>query len=162
MITYGIMQGRLTEPKGRGIQFFPVENWRDEFKIAEQIGLDEIEFIFDYDKYEINPLWNERGIKEVREIIKDTAVNVNSICFDYFMRRPFFKADNEEKRNQLYQENKKFLERIIEASKNLDIKVIEIPLVDNSSIKSDEERKMFGEFLQDILEKIEDEIIFYL
>jgi len=160
MITYGMMQGRLAEPKGRGVQFFPVENWRDEFIIAEQIGLDEIEFIFDYDKYEINPLWNESGIKEVKEIIKETGVNVNSVCFDYFMRRPFFKADNKEKRKQLYQENKKFLEKIMEASRDLDIKLIEIPLVDNSSIKSNEERKMFGEFLRNILENQKGKVIF--
>ena len=28
----GIMQGRLTEPRGRGIQFFPFENWEREFE----------------------------------------------------------------------------------------------------------------------------------
>ena len=38
----GIMQGRLTEPNGRGIQFFPFDNWRPEFEAAKEIGLDEI------------------------------------------------------------------------------------------------------------------------
>ena len=47
----GIMQGRLTCPKGRGIQFFPFDNWENEFYKAEKLGLDEIEFIFDFDDY---------------------------------------------------------------------------------------------------------------
>ena len=49
MRSIGIMQGRLTQPKGRGIQFFPFDNWIEEFKVAKEIGLKEIEFIFDYD-----------------------------------------------------------------------------------------------------------------
>lgn len=151
MFTYGVMQGRLTEPKGRGIQFFPVENWMEEFVIAKQIGLDEIEFIFDYYDYEKNPLWTKKGIEEVKKVIRDTDVSVNSICFDYFMREPFFKANNEREKEKLYKKNKMFLEKIMEASVDLGIKVIEIPLVDDSLIGSSQEKKMFREFLLDIL-----------
>ena len=44
----GIMQGRLL-PKYQGnYQAHPVGNWQQEFKIANQLGLDCIEFIFDY------------------------------------------------------------------------------------------------------------------
>ncbi len=45
----GIMQGRLTEPKGRGIQFFPFDNWSEEFAIVKEIGSNEIEYMFDYE-----------------------------------------------------------------------------------------------------------------
>ncbi len=58
---YGIMQGRLTPSNGRGIQFFPFENWENEFYVARDIGLDEIEFIFDYPNYTQNPLWTSTG-----------------------------------------------------------------------------------------------------
>lgn len=61
MRSIGIMQGRLTQPKGRGIQFFPFDNWIEEFKVAKEIGLKEIEFIFDYDNYKENPLWQDEG-----------------------------------------------------------------------------------------------------
>ena len=57
----GIMQGRLTESKGRGIQFFPFEEWKEEFKKAQKIELDEIEWIFDYYNYQDNPLWTKEG-----------------------------------------------------------------------------------------------------
>ncbi|MCJ7473085.1 MAG: TIM barrel protein [Actinobacteria bacterium] len=161
MITYGMMQGRLTEPKGRGIQFFPFENWKDEFKIARQIGLDEIEFIFDYENYKNNPLWSIDGIEEIRTLIIETGIRVNSICFDYFMRKPFFKANNTIERELLYQENKMFLEKIMGASRDLGIKLIEIPLVDSSVIKNSEEKEMFREFLYNIIEQQGDNDIFF-
>ena len=42
----GIMQGRLVLPKERGIQFFPFEEWQEEFQTASKIKIDEIDFIF--------------------------------------------------------------------------------------------------------------------
>ena len=89
------MQGRLTEPNGRGIQFFPFDNWKQEFIDAEEIGLQEIEWIFDYDDYKSNPLWTEKGCNEISDIINQTGIKVNTVCLDYFMRRPFFKEDND-------------------------------------------------------------------
>ena len=50
MRSYGIMQGRLTPSNGRGIQFFPFDNWQQEFITGSSIGLNEIEWIFDYDR----------------------------------------------------------------------------------------------------------------
>ena len=48
----GIMQGRLVPPvKGR-IQAFPSERWRDEFALAQQAGLQAIEWIYDLDDAE--------------------------------------------------------------------------------------------------------------
>ncbi len=161
MITYGIMQGRLTEPGGRGIQFFPFENWKEEFKIARQIGIDEIEFIFDYENYEENPLWSKNGIEEIRTLIIETGIRVNSICFDYFMRRPFFKAENNKTHKMLYEENKFFLEKIITSARGLGIKLIEIPIVDSSSIKSSAEKKMFKDFLLNLLEEQKDSNIYF-
>ena len=86
------MQGRLTEPRGRGIQFFPFENWREEFTQGKKLGLDEIEFIFDYDRYQENPLWQGRG-EMVGSAVSESGVQVRSVCFDYFMRRAFYKKE---------------------------------------------------------------------
>ena len=87
----GIMQGRLVLPKGRGIQFFPFaelrsshasakasafDEWRQEFKVASEIKLDEIDFIFDLDRYQENPLWTKEGIANVQEAIAGSGVKV--------------------------------------------------------------------------------------
>ena len=84
MLSYGIMQGRLTKSNGRGIQFFPFDNWEKEFNDAQELGLDEIEFIFDYENYEQNPLWTEEGQERIRLIIEENGVRIRSVCFDYF------------------------------------------------------------------------------
>ena len=35
MISFGIMQGRLTPSQGKGIQFFPFDHWEKEFELGE-------------------------------------------------------------------------------------------------------------------------------
>lgn len=146
----GIMQGRLTPMKGRGIQFFPFDFWREEFSLAKEIGINEIEFIFDYDNYQENPLWIQQGVLELQDIIRNTSVHVNAVCFDYFMRRAFFKSNNQD---EMKEENTKIMERVIDAMRELHIPLIEIPLVDDSSLKTREEKERFAEFIQKIAGK---------
>ena len=150
MRSFGIMQGRLTPSKGRGIQFFPFENWRQEFDIGASVGIDEIEWIFDYERYEENPLWSTKGITQVNEAVKSSGVSIHSICFDYFMRRPFYKQESSvEKRIRM--ENLDFIKKIINAMKSVQAKLLEIPMVDDSSVKTAEEKKKVVDFLHDVL-----------
>jgi len=157
LFSLGIMQGRLTEPKGRGIQFFPFDNWENEFHLAKKLGLNEIEFIFDYENYQDNPLWGEQGIAKLNELISKTGIKVNSICFDYFMRKPFYKETNNQE--SIRMENKNILEKIIDSSRKIKARLIEIPLVDNSSIKNDNEKALFKDFIIEILKNNPDILI---
>lgn len=148
MISYGIMQGRLTPSKGRGIQFFPFENWEREFYDAAEIGLDEIEWVFDYDRWEENPLSYKQGIKDVKSVIKNTGVQVNSVCWDYFMRRPFYKSANQ--KEEIRKENINFMNLVIHAASEIGAGLMEIPMVDSSSIKTAEEKAEAVDFLGEI------------
>ena len=56
MYKYGIMQGRLTSPKDNRIQFFPKDEWIEEFGSAAQIGFDCIEWLYDLHDANINPI----------------------------------------------------------------------------------------------------------
>lgn len=150
MISYGIMQGRLTPSNGRGIQFFPFDNWENEFGIASVVGLQEIEFIFDYENYESNPLWTVEGLNKLKQIMGKSGIKVNSLCFDYFMRRPFYKAQKKD-RDAVRQENKEFLLRMFKSMSIIGGNLIEIPSVDDSSMKTDEEKSLYREFLKDII-----------
>lgn len=154
MISYGIMQGRLTPSKGRGIQFFPFDNWKNEFIIASRLGINEIEFIFDYEKFESNPLWTKDGVNEVKSIISSTGVKIKSLCFDYFMRRPFYKYSGIEREN-VREENKVFLIHIIEAMSQIGGELVEIPAVDNSSLTTSDEKELFAVFIKEILKETE-------
>ncbi len=157
MYRYGIMQGRLTEPNGRGIQFFPFDNWENEFYLAKDLGLDEIEFIFDYERYTENPLWSSEGKNLLKKVITDTGVKVHSICFDYFMCRAFFKGNNEEKQS-LRKENQEILLHILGAMEEIGISLIEIPLVDASALSSENDKQEFKNFILEIANQISNEI----
>lgn len=161
MISYGIMQGRLTEPKGRGIQFFPFDNWENEFQVAAEIGLNEIEIIFDYDNYIYNPLWTEDGRNTLKKLMESTGVKVHAICFDYFMRRAFYRADLG-RQAALREENAAIMRYVLNAMYELNIPLIEIPLVDDSSMKSYENKIQFREFILEMADSAEQNISFGL
>lgn len=161
MYSYGIMQGRLTKPLGRGIQFFPFENWEKEFYLAKDLGLSEIEFIFDFERYEENPLWSQNGKNVLKKVMEEIGVKVCSVCFDYFMRRAFFKNDGEEKQ-KLRVENIQVLQHILASMEELGIGLIEIPLVDASSMESEENKKEFRNFILEIASQTDHDIRFGL
>ena len=146
-LSIGIMQGRLTPSEGKGIQFFPFENWEKEFDFGKEIGVDEIEWIFDYDRYADNPLWTEEGCQAIKERIKATGVKVNSVCFDYFMRRPFFKGVGSR------EENMEYFSRVLDGMERIGAVLIEVPLVDDSSIKNEEERVEALELARDMADQ---------
>ena len=65
----GVMQGRLL-PKYKGrYQAHPKDTWQDEFFLAKELGLDLIEFIFDNDEFDKNPLFSNNGIKLIKKIL---------------------------------------------------------------------------------------------
>ncbi len=149
MISFGIMQGRLTPPNGREIQFFPFDTWKEEFRIGQKLGLDEIEWIFDYEGYKKNPLWFDEGIKEIKTIIYQTSIQIKAVCFDYFMRRPFFKYDGKQQ-DFVRDENFRFLKHTMMAMKEIGASLLEIPLIDNSSVQKTEEETVI-EFVKEVL-----------
>ncbi len=146
MISYGIMQGRLTPSRERGIQFFPFDNWQKEFFTAETLGLQEIEWIFDYERYDENPIWTLSGREALRKIIHRTGVIVYSVCFDYFMRRPFYKYQGNEQKER-YQENLEMAYNVLDGLAEIGAQLLEVPMVDSSSVKTLKERDSAVEYI---------------
>lgn len=142
-VSIGIMQGRLTPSRGRGIQFFPFEEWESEFKKAKELGLNEIDFVFDLERYQENPLWHEEGISKVKKVVAETGVKIKSICVDFFMRRPPYEY--------LWTKNtQKLLElmfKLADVSNQIGSKNIEIPLLENSSLSTPSRVINFANFL---------------
>lgn len=147
----GIIQGRLTPPKGRGIQFFPFEEWEREFEIGCRLGLNEIEWIFDYDRFDENPIWTKTGTRKIKQIIDNTGIKVRSVCFDYFMRKPFYKYRGEEAK-RIKKENLEFTKNIIFQMNEIDAWLLEIPIVDSSSVKNLYEEEQLIEFLHMVVD----------
>ncbi len=127
---FGIMQGRLL-PKYEGrYQAHPIGIWESEFPVASKLGLDSIEFIFDYNDAEKNPLLAPGGLKKIKKIEKNTSVKVRSICADYFMEAPIHSNDI-----IVVDKSIRVLERLIVNASLLGVSDIVIPCVDKSSLE---------------------------
>jgi L-ribulose-5-phosphate 3-epimerase len=75
----GVLQGRLTASEGRGIQFFPFENWQNEFQIAREIGFDVIELLVKKDSFKDNPIWSAGGRNEIQKLKEKHMIETPSV-----------------------------------------------------------------------------------
>jgi hexulose-6-phosphate isomerase len=128
------MQGRLSKPVNGRIQAFPWQTWRDEFKLARSCGFDSIEFIFESKKYENNPLYCDEGLQEIERLSRKNGVEVKIVCADYFMERPLIRVSEHERKKGV-----KVLKHLIKQCGKIGMELIELPFVDNSEIKTQEE-----------------------
>ena len=139
----GFMQGRLIRSIGNQIQSFPKDYWQNEFSLAENIGFRKMEWVFDdYD----NPILAKNEHKKINSLCNDHQIRISSICADFFMVHKLFSESSSELDNNFL-----ILENIIEKSTQMDIKIIEIPLVDSSSIKLESNRTQFSRNFEKII-----------
>ena len=64
----GIMQGRLSPPVAGRLQAFPWKSWEEEFDHARLCGFDTIEWLFQADRHEENPIWIGTGREKIRRL----------------------------------------------------------------------------------------------
>ena len=137
------MNGRLSKQIDGKIQTFPIDTWREEFKKAAKCGFELIEWIFDTQK---NPIMDKEEIKEMEFLSNEFGVKINAVCADYFMEKKLFNVSNVET-----SENLNVLKELINKCQDLEIKILEIPLVDSSSLKSNQDKVQLIENLEKIL-----------
>jgi len=147
-IKIGIMQGRLSHSINNTIQAFPEKSWAKEFELSQKINLNSIEWVFD--TYIKNPIMNKQ-ISEITNYISKFQVKVNSICADYFMINKLF---NESEKN--IENNLNVLKELAINSKKIGAKIIEIPLVDISSLKTEKDKKEIVANLKKVIPEIKD------
>jgi L-ribulose-5-phosphate 3-epimerase len=140
------MQGRLL-PKYKGrFQAHPLGYWQDEFPIAAEFGLQCIEFIFDFNDYQLNPLWRVDGLNEIQNISKDTGIKVYSVCADFFMECPFHSERQDERDLAVL-----IAKKLIQNCSELGISDIVIPCVDQSSLQSQSDIQDFINQIQKLI-----------
>ena len=150
----GIMQGRLLPKLNNLYQAHPINYWQEEFYISKEIGVDCIEFIFDFKNFEENPLIKKRGINEIQSIISETNIKVESICADYFMDSPLHSENLKSAKL-----GAKILSNLINNVSKLGVKDIVIPCVDQSSINSQAAADRFINNLKPVIEIAEEKQI---
>ena len=99
----GIMCGRLSPPINNNIQQFSFNSWKNEFKKANELGFDSIEWIYDLNNN--NPILN--NLDELKIFSVKNDIKIDSVCADYFMEKKLFNVSqhdlnlNLKKLNQL-------------------------------------------------------------
>jgi len=139
----GIMQGRLSPRIDGKIQAYPAKTWQKEFEIAQEIGYAAIEWIVEK-PVETNALMTASGKAEIKKVIASTGVRIDYVCADIFMQQPLVRMTEEAK-----SQNKEYLTAILENAKEVGAIGVEIPFVDNSSIKNEKEKQEFIDAMKD-------------
>jgi len=142
----GFMQGRLSIKEFNKIQSFPVDNWKNEFAIANLMNLKKLEWTIDYDYFFKNPLMNKSYHNEIKDLKKTYKIDIESVTCDFLMNKPFWNIKNNK---QLIYDFEFFLNNCIKLS----IKKIIIPLVDNGSINNKSSELVLKNNLIRILKK---------
>jgi hexulose-6-phosphate isomerase len=144
------MQGRLSPRIDGKIQAYPASTWQKEFEIAQELGYAAIEWIVEK-PVETNALMTDSGKAEIKRVIASTGVRVDYVCADVFMQQPLVRMTEETKL-----QNKDYLLEILKNSKEVGAIGVEIPFVDNSSIKNDKEKQEFIDAMQDAFKLAKD------
>ena len=128
----GIMQGRLLPMRNGIYQGFPGEHWKSEFTFAKSAKLYCIEWVFDASTELSNPLQSEQGINEINLLVKETGVKVLSLCANYFIPHSLVRKDgllnNEAVRKFIW---------LVEKAKRIGVVYIVLPLLEESSLSTD-------------------------
>lgn len=140
----GIMQGRLSPPVGEDIQEFPYQKWKDEFDYLDLLpvmpyyapDVDDIEWIVTTESFARNPLFNTN--------ISFKDLPINAVCADAIINKYF------PDRNML----ESHLKPIVYFASLKGIRNITIPLLDDSSIMNKETRRVFTDYLLELIDPL--------
>ena len=137
----GFMQGRLVDQIDGRIQAFPVQHWRDEFRLGHELGFSLIEWTLDYEGLHNNPFLTTVGHNEIKQLCIKYDLGIESVTCDCFMQKPFWK-------NKHYSENlMKDFDAVLQACAVLGLRFVVIPLVDNGRLENNEEQVRLIELL---------------
>jgi L-ribulose-5-phosphate 3-epimerase len=132
----GIMQGRLSAPLHGRIQSFPEGTWQAEFARATEAELQAIEWIYDIEDAETNPIGSTEGLEEMRQLSKKHGIVVQSLCADYFMPFPFVRAAEAD-----WEERLRKMEWLLDRCRQAGVRDVVLPFVDNSRIETEKDRR---------------------
>ena len=94
----GFMQGRLSPLVNGKIQSFPWKHWQSEFLIANQIGLDLMEWTLDHKNLYQNPIMHRKGQNLINQLKYKHSLKIETLTGDCFMQFPFWKSTGKKSR----------------------------------------------------------------
>lgn len=127
MLKLGVMQGRLTNKDGFFPQRFPWDNWQEEFSLAGNIGFDCLEWMFNSDRWEDNPIVTEKGLSNIQKCISDTGIYVSGICANYFMDHCIYDSSAVVKEKNIY-----ILNMLVKNAEEIECPNVILPMFEKS------------------------------
>jgi len=131
MSMFGIMQGRLSDKVGMPLQSFPIQEWRIEFTRASELGFDNIEWLVDGVNDEFNPIFSSSGRQEIKGVISNSGVCVESICVHSLITGEILETSS------IGSKAISNLKQLINFSNEIGIKRVIIPSMDNLSLSNE-------------------------
>jgi hexulose-6-phosphate isomerase len=108
-----------------------------------------IDWVIDGERVDENPLMTSEGLSEIKELEESTGVAVIAVCADYFKDFPLIRCTSKER-----DERVGMLHRILRQMSKAGISYLELPFVDQSAIKTDNELKTLVELFSSLLDEI--------
>lgn len=146
----GIIQGRLSPRPYPKLQEFPDKSWSVEFLEARKIGFDCIEWIFERDNYKNNPIWTKDGRQEIKKVISEYEVTVESVCADYFLECPFYRREG-----YTLEDNIEKLQQLIVFTSDIGGKIILLPVLEKAELRTQEEKELLVCVLTECIPQLE-------
>lgn len=147
----GFMQGRLSPIVDNKIQAFPFGNWEQEFSIAKELGIECMEWTLDYPHLRSNPLLLKEKKKKILSLSDENEIDVPSLTLDCCMQRPFWKEKNKENYQYLVND----FQLILQSAKEIGAKILVIPLVDNGSVKNNNQFKLLKSTIESFYKELD-------
>jgi sugar phosphate isomerase/epimerase len=116
----GFVQGRLSKSPVNRLQYYP-KKWDDEFKIANKLGLNFIEFFSERKFNSKNLVWSKKGVTDYKNEIKKNHLKAYTFCDDYIISN-----------NINYSKTQKYLNQLIKQIISLNIKFLILPFYGKS------------------------------
>ena len=113
------------------LQAFPILTWKEEFKLAEKIGFELIEWVLDSKTLHQNPIFDPEGRKEISLLKNKHNIDIPSICCDCLMDTSLTSVEK-----SIRSKATGYLLNLIDVCSKLNIKYIELPLVGDSEVKT--------------------------
>jgi len=129
----GVMQGRLSPRPAHRLQAFPHQTWPEEFAAAKRVGYSYLEWIYEAERAEENPISSAAGRASIRACARESGLPVGSVCADYFM---IHRLAGESLATRI--ENAQALRELIAWTSELGARRILLPLLETSALGTPE------------------------
>jgi sugar phosphate isomerase/epimerase len=119
-----MVQGRLTQSPPGCLQWFPQEEWRQEFEKAQKLGVDYIELIAEVQHNPDNPIWSDEGVDEIKQLVATHNLSLHALCNDFIVENPLIGSPS------VLQQSLDLVER----GRALAVEKLILPLFDSSEL----------------------------